>query len=90
MQDIAQHLLLARSTNIYLIVLAVLYFLDCFGLVDKFNPFVLCPPMIELMVVLLDIFLDGEYGCASIGSRGYSKGWVWNLKTTICCFTSGK
>ena len=32
--------------------------------------------MIELMVVLFDALLDGEYGFTSIGSWCYSREWV--------------
>ena len=44
-------------------------------LVDDISPCVLWPLMIELMVVLFDVFLDGEYGFASTGSWCYSRGW---------------
>ena len=36
-------------------------------LADEFSPCVLWPLLIELMVVLFDVFLDGEYGFTSMG-----------------------
>ena len=46
------------------------------NLVDEFNSCVLWPLMIELMVVLFNAFLDGEYGFTSIGSWCCSREWV--------------
>ena len=59
-------------------------------LVGEFSPCVLRPLTIDLMVVLFDDFLDGDYGFTSIGSWCYSMGWVWNLRTKGCCMASGK
>ena len=38
----------------------------------------------------VDVSLDGEYGYISVGSRCYSREWVWNLRTKSCCIASGK
>ena len=46
--------------------------------------------MIGLMIVL-DAFLTyGEYGFSSMGSWSYSKECAWDLRTKLCCVTSGK
>ena len=59
-------------------------------LLDEFSHCVLWPLMIEIMVVLFDVSLDGEYGFTSMGSWCYSRGLVWNLRTKKCCIASGK
>ena len=46
-------------------------------LVDEFSHCVLWPLLIKLMVVLFDVFLDGEYGFTSMGSWRYSRGWAF-------------
>ena len=48
----------------------------CVYLVDEFSPCAPLPLIIELMVVLFDVFLDIEYGFISVGSWCYSRGWV--------------
>ena len=50
---------------------------------------VLWPLNIGLMLILLTFF-DGEDGFTSMGSWCYSRGWVWNLRTKLCCIASGK
>ena len=37
----------------------------------------------------VDVFLDGEYGFTSMGSRSYTRELVWNLRTKLCCIASG-
>ena len=44
----------------------------------------LWPFMIELMVVLFDVFLDGKYDSICIESWCYSRKWVWNFRTKVC------
>ena len=51
---------------------------------------VLKPLMIGLMVVLLMLFLDGEYGFTSIRSWCYSRECIWNLRIRLCCIASAK
>ena len=50
--------------------------------------------MIEVMVAVLmseyDKFTYSEYDSCSIGTLSYSRGWVWDLRTKLCCITSGK
>ena len=47
--------------------------------------------MIGLMLVYVDVlFTCGECGFNSLGSWPYSREWVWNLGTKVCCIASGK
>ena len=45
--------------------------------------------MIGIMVVLLMSF-HVWYGFSSLGSWSYSREWVCNLGTELCCIASGK
>ena len=59
-----------------------------FHVVDELNVFK--PLMTGLMVVLLMLFLDGEYGFTSMWSWCYSRECVWNLRIRLCCIASAK
>ena len=41
-------------------------------------------------MVSVDVFLHGEYGDSSVRSYCYSREWLWNLRTKLCCIASGK
>ena len=58
-------------------------------IVDELGPCVLWPLMIRLIVVLLSFF-DMVSIVLLIGSWCYSREWVWNLRTKLCCTPSGK
>ena len=53
---------------------------------------VLCPLMIGLMRndSSVDVFLHGQYGFSSVGSCCYSREWLWNSRTKLCCMATGK
>ena len=53
---------------------------------------VLCPHMIGLMHNngSVDIFLHGQYCFSSVGSCCYSREWLWNSMTKLCCMATGK
>ena len=38
----------------------------------------------------VDVYLRGEYGLSSIGSCCYSREWMWNSRTKLCCMALGK
>ena len=47
--------------------------------------------MIGLILVYVDVlFMCGECSFNSLGSWSYSREWVWNLGTKVCCIASGK
>ena len=57
--------------------------------VDQLRSCVLWPLMIGLMVVLLTVFFMVSM-VLLIGSWCYSREWIWNLWTKLCCIASGK
>ena len=40
------------------------------------------------MMVLLSFFY-GQYGFVSVGSYCYSREWLWNPRTKLCCMAAG-
>ena len=38
----------------------------------------------------VDVFLHGEYGYSSVAGYCYSREWLWNTMSKICCMASGK
>ena len=53
---------------------------------------VLCPLMIGLMRNdgSVDVFLHGQHGFSSAGSCCYSKEWLRNSRTKLCCMATVK
>ena len=50
------------------------------------------PPPCVLCLVLYPptSFKNGEYGFSSIGSWCYSRKWVWDSMTKLCCIALGE
>ena len=57
--------------------------------VDEFGPCALRPCMIGLMMGMLTFFSHDEYD-STYRSWCYSREWVWNSRTKLCCIGSWK
>ena len=59
---------------------------DSVYLVDKLV-LVFFTPYVGL--IMAPFFTHGEYGFSSVGSWDYSREWLWNSRTKLCCIASG-
>ena len=41
-------------------------------------------------VLVTNVVRLREYGFISLGSWSYSREWVWDLRTKLCCIATGK